>query len=195
MTRMIAITIAALLGGCVSRPLSVQAQDGGTTPETGIYKLSIGPATGNCTPPTVSGPFEARQVYVGTSTPGTVTLDMPAESTIEGNIAFSTRDLVDGRFDTKLEPCFATDELRIVLDETSANELTATRTDVWSKVASATRGLCVEVPAADCSTSAQLHYALVEPCAVPCKVEIPPVQPYVPGQPPSLVCICPDGGM
>jgi hypothetical protein len=187
MTKMIAITFALLLGACTGGPL--QTADGGT-PETGIYNLRMGTATGNCSPPNLSGPLELPQMYVGAPRPGIVTLMIP-DSIQPGLTSYSQLDLVAGKWDNTLDTCGATHELRVVLGETSTNELTATRTDVWSNTAAATHELGCAVPTADCTTSVDLHYALAEACAPPCVVKDSPTPS---AQSLSFVCACPDGG-
>jgi hypothetical protein len=161
MTRLIALT-ALLAAGCVGTPSSSD-QDGGFAVASGIYDIQVGPATGDCSPPTLSGPLPRPMLlYVGELGHGLL-LPTPTDSS---QSAVSRIEIFGGRWDESVNSCGARHETELVIDLQSGSRLDVTRTDVWSAVAGATRSLpgCGLLPSRDCRSTVQLTYTLADFC-------------------------------
>jgi hypothetical protein len=185
MTRLIAITL--LLVGCGTQP---QAGNDGT-PATGIYRLDVAPATGDCQPPILSGPLaNTPQMYVGTW--DHLQLRMPEDSRDQ---AFRTLMLVNGDSDNQERTCGASHEMRLSVAAQSGSGLDVTRIDVWSDVGAAVRGApgCDIVPSADCTSSVEMRYTLETACPPP-RCTVKEGQPSAPNLIAPLDCVCADGG-
>jgi hypothetical protein len=164
MIRLIALT-ALVVTGCVATPGA--DQDGGFAAADGIYNIQVGSATGNCSPPTLSGPLRLpMQLYVG-DLGGHILLPAPTDSS---QSAMQRVEIVGGRSDSTASSCGAQHEIAFVVDLQSGSRLDVTRTDTWSAVAAATRSMpgCDGVPRNDCSSSVQLTYTLAEFCPASC---------------------------
>jgi hypothetical protein len=165
MLRLTALTLLVLAGtGCGGSSSTVL--DGGYVLADGLYNVQVASATGDCQPPTLTGPLRLpMRLYVGHQNQ-TLLVPMPGDSTEESVDRF---ELTNGRWDNTVNSCGATHEISIVIDVESGSRLDITRSDSWSNVAAATRGMagCI-VPASDCHTSTQLTYTFADACPEGC---------------------------
>jgi hypothetical protein len=166
MIKLTALTLLAAVcaTGCVGTPGT--NPDGAFALADGIYNLQVAPATGDCQPATLTGPLRLpMQLFVGRLGHG-LSVPMPPDST-ESSV--ERYELVDGRWYATVNTCGATHEIDLVVDVESGSRLDLTRTDSWSNVAAATRGMAgCYVPQHDCRASTQLTYTLADACPAGC---------------------------
>jgi hypothetical protein len=189
--KMSTITICVALVGCTAPaidPSGPSGPSGSGDPVTGIYDLTISPATGSCQPPPVTFSQPTLETLVNVLSPKMLRVQVP-----DGSSALETLTLADGVYDRTFDTCGAQHELRLSSTHQGDRVLMVTRIDSWSGIAAAMRdGLCNSIPANDCTSRVTLKYELREPCEPPCLVqERPSGESFWP----PLACVCSgDGG-
>ena len=200
MYKLIAMTM--LLGGCVAQPLATTAEpDLGrpiVPPVSGIYDVTVATATGDCQPPSVSGPLPPMQQAIVAMGSGALRVQMPDATT--GEVATSaTRDLLGYKWQQSFDSCGARAALDITAISLAADAMTLVRSELWSGTAGARQDVdggsdaaCDVLPAKDCGSSVTIRYQLAQACPLPCQIVLAPT-PGADGAP-AISCICSDGG-
>jgi hypothetical protein len=195
------ILVTCFVAGCAQGALPIDNVDGFTSgdmvlgmngePAEGIYAIDVSPATGDCQPPTLSGPLRQQfQAYGGVLSYGALRVTTPMVSPTGSATGFESIDVFgDSAQGHNANVCGATQDFNLIVTGTSDSAYNVVRSDTWSDTADANRAVeCLPpVPARDCHTSANMRFTLVQACPSPnCAVRNLAST--------TLTCVCGDGG-
>jgi hypothetical protein len=179
------LVVTCLAAGCVNGALPIDgADDSGApsedmtlgtsgSPPAGIYRVDVSPARGDCVPQTLTGPLpQPVQVFGGLEPNGALRVSFPYFVESVPFTYLESLSVKDGTLRLNPDTCGASQSVTVTVTGMSDSAYSVTRSSAWTNTAAIDRrAVCLAgVPQADCHTSAEVRYTLLQACPPPCVV-------------------------